>query len=246
NVDGQMDLFGLSGENSSDDLSLISSNIEMPDLPEFTQSELNRMEREVTGLYLSGHPMDEYRDVAKSNNVTEIRDILTDFSRDDGISVFTDNQKITLAGVIENVKTRPTRNNSLMAYIALDDGSGSIELLAFQRVIDESGMYMHAGNVVLVSGKISARDDKEPQIVVDNLKLMTDDMRKKKLYVKLNSEDSPEYEHLKLVHKMFPGKAQMVIFFEDTKKKIGATCLIHDAFLQELTEKLGNENVVVR
>jgi len=275
NVEGQMDLFGMGTQG---DGSAVSSqeqafgSIELPNIPEYSKGELTRMEREVTGLYLSGHPMDDYRDPVKRLNAVNIGDVLAAFvkSTDDtagnttGNKRFKDNQKIVIAGVIESVKTKPTRNNSLMAYLTLDDGTGSIELLAFQRVIDESGGYMKTESLVLAYGKISDRDEKEPQIVLDVLRPITDadnltapgsgagnrvkDVSSdgKTLFVKLNSEDSPEYEHLKLVHMMFPGNERMVIHFEDTGKNVGAKCIIHDALLEELKSMLGDENVVVR
>jgi len=252
NVDGQLDLFGMSGSSEKEG----QENrplVPIPELEEFTQSEMIRMEREVTGLYLSGHPLDEYKDIAKRYSAARIGDILTDFAREEGNEAFKDNQKIVLAGVIESVRTKPTRNNSLMAYITLDDGSGSIELLAFQRAIDDAGTYMHPEEVVLVNGKLSERDEKDPQIVIDMLKPMKhieqtgviNDLPKC-LYVKLHSEDSPQYEHLKLVQSMFPGHDKMVIRFEDTKKTVGASCTIHEALIKELTEKLGDSNVVVK
>jgi len=255
NVEGQIDLFGMSG----DDAGSVIGGIEYPDLPEYSKGDLMRMEKDVTGLYLSGHPMDEHRAAIKRFGAAGIGDILSDFANDEGNSRFTDNQKILVAGVIESFKAKPTKNNSLMAYITLDDGSGSIELLAFQRVIDECGGYMQAGAPVFAYGRISARDEKEPQIVLDMLRPITDatslppenakkpgSRSERTLYIKLNSEDSTEYERLKLVHKMFPGKEQMVVHFEDVKKSIGAKCIIHDAFLTELREMLGENNVVVK
>ena len=296
NVEGQMDLFGMSG--GTDEFS--GGGIELPDVPEFPKIELMRMEHEVTGLYLSGHPMDEYRNTVKSAGAVNIDDILTDFSREGGNVMFSDDQQIIVAGVIEDVRTKPTRNNTLMAYLTLDDGSGSIELLAFQRVIDESDEYMQVNTPILVSGRVSARDDKEPQIVVNTLRPISAVSQQSKtgngrhangergaqrqssdfgnrnqgqaapsgnevgrdrdgvqsvdagsefdrtLFIKLRSADSPEYERLKLVHMMFPGRERMVIYFGDTKKTVGAKCIIHDAFIRELGEMLGLENVVVR
>ena len=253
NVEGQIDLFGM----SSDDEQALGG-IELPDIAEYSKGELTRMEREVTGLYLSGHPMDDYRDIAKRFDAAGIGTILTDFSRTDrdyDNIKYKDNQKIVLAGVIETVKSKPTRNNSLMAYITLDDGTGSIELLAFQRVIDESGVYMQPNSSVLAYGKISERDEKEPQIVLDSLRPIADalspvpdkrDFKEKTLYIKMDSENSPGYERLKLVHMMFPGKERMIIHFDDTKKNVGAKCVIHDAFIEELREMLGEDSVVVR
>ena len=266
NVEGQMDLFGLSGGTDEP----VAGGIELPDVPEYPKSDIMRMEREVTGLYLSGHPMDEYRDATRRSGAVGIGAILADFTGEGGNSKFADDQQVVVAGVIETVRTKPTRNNTLMAYLTLDDGSGNIELLAFQRAIDESGGYMQAGTPVLVSGRLSARDEKEPQIVVNTLRPITDvtpapqrnpqfatgnsqlgsggagGNPDKTLFVKIQSEDSPEYERLKLVHMMFPGRAKMVIHFSDTKKNVGAKCVIHDALVSELREMLGQENVVVR
>ena len=266
NVEGQMDMFGMSSGES--DVTLDSAI--MPDVPEYTKGELARMEREVTGLYLSGHPLDEYRDSLKSLNITFIGEILADFSQDGGNVLYKDDQEVKIAGVIESFKTRPTRNNSLMAYISLDDGSGTIELIAFQRVIDQSGGYMQPEALVVATGKISERDDKEPQIVLDRLCPIEDALKTpaqsvsadaganvkqnkvqsvsqdKTLYVKLSSEESPEYERLKNVHMMFPGHDRMVVHFNNVKKTVGAKCLIHDAFVSELSQMLGENNVIVK
>jgi len=292
NVEGQLDLFGMFGSGKQGDGSsaLLKAEEPSPCLPEYPKSELMRMEHEVTGLYLSGHPMDEYRSAAKSAGAVSIGDILTDFSREGGNIRFTDDQQIMVAGVVESVKTKPTRNNSLMAYLTLGDGAGSIELLAFARVIDNSGGYMQAGETVIASGRLSARDEKEPQIVVETLRPIGDltaqstanaecrmqnaELRErggvrhgawdgsaefksqmdgvsgaaqgKTLFVKLQSEESPEYERLKLILTMFPGRERLVIHFSDTKKSVGTKCVIHDALVQELLGMLGEESVVIR
>ncbi|MCL2045702.1 MAG: DNA polymerase III subunit alpha [Oscillospiraceae bacterium] len=287
NVEGQIDLFGMSMDGDS----CAVTGMELPDVPEFSKSEIMRMERDVTGLYLSGHPMDEYRVAMKNANTAGIGDILSDFSREEGNVKYKDEQQIKIAGIIEGLKTRSTRNDTMMAYITLDDGTGSIELLAFQRVIDNYTDLMENGQLLVVTGRLSARDDKEPQIVVDTLRKISefvdssvasadsaiiggnntgfgiddsarveendrsygsdddsqiDISQEKKLYVKLKNSSCPEYERLKLIHIMFPGKEQLVIHFEDTKTNVGTKCVIHDAFVSELCEMLGKENVVVQ
>ena len=271
NIAGQMDLFGMSGGADEP----FSSGVEVPDIRDYPKSDLMRMEHEVTGMYLSGHPMDEYRDIARRAGAVNIGEVLADFAREDGNIKFRDDQKVTAAGVIISVKTKPTRNNSLMAYVGLDDGYGSIELLAFQRVIDDSGSYMQVSEPVLIAGRLSARDEKDPQIVLDSLFPITgaasvgsaglrpetggykagvntpvsaaaDKSGGKTLFVRMQSADSPGYERLKLILTMFPGREKMVIHFEDTKKNIGTNCIIHDALIGELREMLGGENVVVK
>jgi len=281
NIEGQIDLFGLSGEAQENSL----GGLELPDIPEYSKRELMLMEREVTGIYLSGHPMDEFKDIAIRSGAVRLGDIIADSSREEGNMRFQDNQKMFVAGVIQTVKTRVTRNNTMMSYLEIDDGSGSLELLAFQRVIDEAGEYMLANTPIIASGRISFRDDRDPQFVIEILKPITKDFqtldiigkkpppkspvqssglednvtdnseqiamtqdyaRNQMLYIKLPSEDSKEYKRLKLVHAMFPGRQDMVIYFDDTKKKLGAKCVMHEAFIKELTEMLGAENVVVK
>jgi len=256
NIEGQMNLFTMSGNTGQNvEESAILSKYQ--DFEEYPKNELLRMEREVTGLYLSGHPMDEYRDIIKKAGVVQIADILSDFSRETGNIKFTDNQNITVVGIIESVRTKQTRNNTTMAYIELDDGFGTIELLAFQRAIDECGTYMLADNAVIVTGRLSARDETEPQIVVDSLRLLDnhpiashhpskEENKPKTLYVKLQTEDSDDYDLLRITHKNFAGHEPMIIYFADTKKTVKGTCKMHERFIKSLKEMLGDENVIIK
>ena len=268
NIDGQIDLFGLSGETHDD----IGMRCELPDVSEYTPAELMRMEHEVTGLYLSGHPMDSYRKTAKAAGAVGIGAIISDFSPENQNQIFKDDQTITVAGVISHVKTKMTRNQTMMAYITLEDGTGSIEMLAFQRTIDECGNYFVVNSPVIATGRLSARDEKDPQIVVNVLRPISDTMPlperrldppgngrgafreeratdasgQKKLYIKIAGGESEKLERLKLVLSMFPGREQLVLYFEDTGKRRGAACVIHEALIKELCEMFGQENVVVK
>jgi DNA polymerase-3 subunit alpha len=275
NLDGQLDLFGVPEDGPAP----ASTKLELPDVPEYTMREKMAMEHEVTGLYLTGHPMDEYRAVIKKIKAVAIGRILADAdtdseaARDDGtdeefgvsaaaarqgrLREFNDNQVVTLAGVISAAKTKATKNNSLMAYITLEDGTGSMELLAFQRALDQGGGYVREGLPVYITGKLSFRDEKAPQLVADTIRPLSDldpmpdeeisqEKQEKKLYVKLPGENSAVYERLKLVLQMFPGEGQLVLYFEDTKKKLGARCVFHDAFIAELEVMLGRDNVVLK
>ena len=252
NVDGQMGLFDM-GEDETE-----TTAIPLPNVPEFSTRELMAMEHEVTGLYLSGHPMDEYRTAAKKAGAVMIGAIMSDYAKEGGNTVFHDDQKISIAGVVETVKTKPTKTGSLMAYVTLEDGSGSIEILVFQRALDQGGGYLSEGSPVMISGRISARDEKEPQLLADTIRPLTDldpmpgeerepePPKEKTLWVKLPSKDDPRYERIKLILIMFPGKSTMKIYFNDTKKIVGTRCLIHEALIKELREMLGDNNVVVK
>jgi len=132
------------------------------------------MEKETTGLYLSGHPMDEYRAAVSRIGAVSIGSIMADFSQEGNVRSFEDGQFVTLAGVIAAAKTKTTRNNTLMAYIQLEDATGSIELIAFQRVLDVSGSYVKENAPIVIKGHISVRDEKDPQIMVESLRPLTD------------------------------------------------------------------------
>ena len=258
NVEGQLDLFGM----QEDDEKTHGGKLALPDIPEFSGQELMAMEHEVTGLYLSGHPMDHYRAAVKKAGAVPIGAILADFAQDGGNVTFRDDQLVTLAGVISAVKTKTTKNNSLMAYITLEDGTGSMELLAFQRALDTGGAFVRDNLAVVITGRLSARDEKEPQLVIETIRPITDfdntedidqiaetampRKTERKLYVRLRSENDPACERIRLILVMFPGNEQMVLYFEDTKKRRGARCVIHEALVDELKEMLGDENVVVK
>lgn len=253
NVDGQIDLFSMGGGNDAP----VSRALELPDIPEFSPRELMSMEKETTGLYLSGHPMDEYRAAAVKAGAVSMGAIMSDFAQESGPSSYQDNQFVTLAGVIESHKTRTTRNNSLMAYIRLEDATGSMELIAFQKVLDVSGGYIQDNVPVIVKGRISVRDEKEPQIMVESLRPITDSEfpvqpaeparpASRSLWVRLPSRDDPRLKKIEHILVMFEGEDRMIICFENDKKRLGTTCLIHDSLIGELRELLGEGNVAVK
>ena len=208
------------------------------------------MEKETTGLYLTGHPMDEYRDVVKQCKAASMGAILSDFAQEGGPAIYHDEQRVTLAGVITASRTKTTRNNSLMAYVTLEDDTASMEMLVFARVLGEAGPYLKEGVAVLAEGRISVRDEKAPQLMCDRVGKMSirsgyarsagPQLRR------IPSLDDPRWERIKLVLTMFPGTEQMVVKCEDTGKRLGTVCLVHPALIQELNELLGAENVVVR
>lgn len=91
--------------------------------------------------------------------------ILSDFAQEGGPAIYHDEQRVTLAGVITASRTKTTRNNSLMAYVTLEDDTASMEMLVFARVLGEAGPYLKEGVAVLAEGRISVRDEKAPQLM---------------------------------------------------------------------------------
>ena len=256
NVEGQLDFFGMAAAATVPGK---KAHVDLPDIPEFSAAELMIMEKETTGLYLTGHPMKDYRHIARKAGAVSIHDIMEDFAQEDGPRRFADGQNVTVAGIVTASKTRTTKNNTLMAYVTVEDELSSIELLCFNRVIETSGSYMAVNTPVLVKGRLSVRDEKPPQIMCDTItplkQLMTQGEEEPKpaaqtadtvIYLRVPSLDSREFRHVKLVMTMFEGETPVKIRVADTGKLLGGQCLNHPAFLQECREWLGVENVVVK
>ncbi|MBQ8263967.1 MAG: DNA polymerase III subunit alpha [Oscillospiraceae bacterium] len=250
NIEGQFDLFGMSEEEGG----VTAEPLRLPDVPEFTPQEKMSMEREMTGLYLTGHPMDEYREKAKKLGAVRIGAIMEAHEGGLGGGNYADGQYVSICGVVNSYKTRTTRNNSMMAYVTLEDDSGFMELICFQRALDSGGSYIKDNAALYVRGKISVRDENEPQLMVDTIRPLTDlesppaieRKKDRKLYLKLNSADKKTLRRIDLILQMFVGKDTMVQYFADIKKQRTCPCLIHEALVKELREILGEENVVVK
>ena len=253
NLDGQMGLFGMLEQEDK------AASIPIPPKAELSRAELMAMEKETTGIYLSGHPMDDYRKYLKNTHVLPIGTLMGEECpiRDDEI--------VSVAGIVQAVKMKSTRNNSMMAYVTVEDNTASMEMLAFSNVLGQYGGYLRENEAVVITGRLSIRDDKDPQIVINRARPISDFAQQPqtpepqpqvapakpqvlngKLYLKLTSENAPEYRKVKAILNMFPGSSEAVLYFADTKLRRGTRCALAENMLRELQNLLGNENVVVK
>ena len=248
NLEGQLGLFSMLDEDEP------AARIDIPRREEFSKAELMAMEKETTGIYLSGHPMDDYRKFLQNTHVLPIGELMEEESR------FQDDQIVSVAGIIQTVKTKTTRNNSIMAYVTLEDDTAAIEMLAFSSVLSQYGGYIKENGAVVVTGRLSLRDDKEPQIVINRVRPMSDYSEKPPrepeevkpvprqgtLYLRLPGEKGKLYPKVKAILNMFPGESRAVLFFEDTRARRGTVCSLADSMLAELKNVLGEGNVVLK
>ena len=252
NVEGQLDMFGMGGGGNTQ-----AASIHLPDLPEYTATERMFMEKETTGLYLSGHPMNDYRGAARAAGAVPIHDILEDFAAEGGPTRYADGQNVTIAGIVTSNRTRTTKNNTLMAYVVVEDEVSSMELLCFSRTIEQCGSYMAVNTPVVVKGRLSVRDEKPPQIMCDTIYPLDtkavpaapEPPKAKKtatIFLRFPSMDSVAFRHIRLVMTMFEGETPVKIRLADTGKLLAGKCLNHPALLAECRQWLGEENVVVR
>ena len=248
NLDGQMGLFAMLQEEDA------AASIPIPKLPEIDRAELMAMEKETTGIYISGHPMDDYRAMLKGTHVVQIGNLM------DEENPYQDESIVSVAGIVQSVKMKTTRNNSMMAYVTVEDDTAAIEMLAFSNVLGQYGGYLKENNAVVITGRLSVRDEKEPQIIVNRARPISDyaqtqpkepvQLQKedapRTLYLKLAGENDPYYRKVKAIVNMFPGKDKVVLFFADTRARRGAQASMDEVMLRELQDLLGNENVVLK
>ena len=255
NLEGQMDFFSMA---AGPDSKAAVKEIPLPNIDEYTPEQLMLMEKETTGLYLSGHPMDQYRDAVRRLGAPTIGSILADFAQEGGPTRFADDQRVTICGIVTSSKTKTTKNNSLMAYVTVEDDTASMELLCFARVLESCGAYLKENQAVVVKGRLSVRDEKAPQLLCDSAYPLggaeppspagkrTQAVPGQVLYLKFPSLDHPSVRHMKLVFQMFPGTTAVKMVMADTRKVYGTHAVLHEALLQEARETLGDENVVVK
>ena len=242
NLEGQMGLFAMLEDETP-------GKMDIPRREEYSRTELMAMEKETTGIYLSGHPMDDYRKLLKNTHVIPIGDLMDEEKH------FADDQIVSLAGIIQSVKTKTTRNNSMMAYVTMEDDTASIEMLAFASVIGQYGGYIRENSAVVVTGRLSLRDDKDPQILLNRVRPISDYAAEQPkqvipaaqtLYLRLPGEAGKLYPKIRAILNMFPGTQKTVLFFEDTRVRRGTTCEFRENMLMELKNVLGDGNVVLK
>ena len=250
NLEGQIGLFSLLDDEDE------AASIPIPKLPEMGRGELLNMEKETMGIYISGHPMDDYRALLRNTHVVHIGDLMDEEKN------FRDDQIVSVAGIVQAVKMKTTRSNSMMAYITVEDDTASMEMLAFSNVLNQFGGYLKENAPVVITGRLSIRDEKEPQIVINRARPMSDfashepipepeqprenKIRQGTLYLRLPTETDKRYPKVKAILNMFPGESGVVLFFEDTRQRRGTRCVLMDSMLSELKNVLGEANVVLK
>lgn len=267
NIEGQMDLFGMGNDAVQD------TQIALPDIPELSKRELLSMEKETTGLYLSGHPMDEYRDLARKADAASIRQIIDDLSGENAKPEYKDGMTVRLACVITAVRLKSTKNGSMMAYVTVEDESASIELVVFPRSLQQCGAYLTEDSAVLLTGRIDAREDEAPKVLLNEAQPLTESavdstlakenpqqsvytdqqaakLAPHKLFLRISSMKSDEWPRIKAILLTQPGDTPVYLYPTDTKKKTLAKrefwCRPDVPLLEKLRFLLGEEDVIIK
>ena len=159
NLEGQMDLFGMMGGEEEQ----AATDYKIPNTPEYPASELLKMEKEVSGLYLSGHPLDAYRPQIRQISTCTIADLQGEEARR------FDNQNVTILCTVVKNKIMTTKSNTLMAFTTVEDLTGTMELLIFPRVLTECRAALQENAVVVANGRVSVKEEEAARLIVEGV-----------------------------------------------------------------------------
>ena len=264
NVAGQLSLFGA----LEDDMSASGVRPRLPRLPEHPRRVLLAMEKETTGVYITGHPLDEYRETLEAMEFSAaFIDGLTE-REDRGVAF--DGRRIRLGGLLADVRSKATRANSLMGFVILEDLTGQIEGMVFPKTWERLSMELTQDRPVVLAGRLSMHEDEAPKLIVEEVYPLQKTGEKPspaqdvspspaqappassaappKLYLRVRARADMERALPLLEGK--PGPSPALFYLETERITLRAPerywCDADEALLQALRDCLGAENVKLR
>jgi DNA polymerase-3 subunit alpha len=242
NLAGQLSLFDIAGEEEK-----VDYQVSLPDVGEYSKEMKLAFEKEVLGIYISGHPLEEYRDTWKKN----ITNTTADFALDEetGEPRVADGAKVTIGGMITEKKIKYTKNEKVMAFLQVEDLVGSVEVIVFPRDYEKYGNAVMEDSKVFIKGRVSVEEDKDAKLVCEQI--TTFEQMPKKLWIKFPTKDAFEQKRDTLfgILRGEEGKDNVVIYVENPKSMnpLSANWNVSAevALIEKLEEAFGEGNVKV-
>ena len=239
---GQMSLFDLVSEEDKKEF-----EIRMPDVEEFGKEELLGYEKEVLGIYLSGHPLENYREMMEKT----ISAKTSDFQQDEETNLpkVMDGQKVIIGGMITDKTIKYTKNNKVMAFLTVEDLVGTVEVVVFPRDYEKSQQFLNEEGRVFIQGRVSAEDDRASKLILEKIRPF--DNMPREIWIQFDNKESYTQQSQELLADLrrSPGDSAVVIYLKDVKaiKKlpVGYHAQIQDSWLNYMYEKYGKTNVKV-
>lgn len=255
NIDGQMNLFmGLEQEFNSTEISY-------PNINEFKKNYILTMEKEMTGLYLSGHPLDDYRESIRLQTSTTIEKIIaSNETLEEGIQdevalaqsyngrAIEDGTRVVIAGIISSVSRKVTRNNTMMAFIRIEDLTSSIEVIVFPKTLEKINSFIENDGLVVVRGRVSMNEEEVPKILCEDVTPL-EKINNDKVYIRV--EDVNKVREINKILKVllteYRGETPLNIFANKERQsfRLPKDCWVdlEKGALAYLKKKFGEDNV---
>ena len=249
NLDGQLGFFDTMAGTAREEYVF-------PDVEDFPFMERLNLEKEVTGMYLSGHPLGEYADLIPKLGTAKISHVALEEY---------DNKQADILCIVSARQSKATRSGDTMAFLTVEDTTGSMEVLVFPKILQRYGQLLTVGSVVVLSGRISVREEEDAKLLCEKAVTIQDRLawrsgspvrkpnagagsgKRPGLYLRIPSRQGREMEKAQNLLEIFEGTTPVYVFFQDTQK-VGLAprsmwVFPNDVLLGQLTEILGEGNV---
>ena len=240
NMAGQMSLFDIVSDEQKEEF-----DIKLPDVGEYSKEMLLAFEKEVLGIYISGHPLEEYENLWKKN----IKNTTTDFMLDDDTQAMrvTDGMKTTVGGLITEKKIKYTKNEQVMAFLTLEDLVGSIEVIVFPKTYTKYGSLINEDKKVFLTGRVSGEDERDGKLICEDVVAFEEVPRQ--LWIQFSTKEEYEASAQDMMDIMAAseGKDTVIIYIKEPRMKKqlppNQNVRADKALLASLEERFGAENV---
>ena len=250
NIEGQLDLFGLSegGEIETED-----EDFSMPQVEEFRSSQLLQMEKESVGIYISGHPVSKYSDYIRHKNFPAIWQIIS--GAKENSNGFRNGQKITLVAMLSGKKQHTQKDGRIMCFAEFEDSSGTIEGVLFADVYEKALPELNEGAVFRICGTVNSgggyKEDEDAKLIVNTLENMEKlDAETRTLYINVPSDAAEDIQKIRTVLMKNQGPAAVRLCFKDTRQVVRPKGIrgvkITKELLEILSEICGKSNILVK
>lgn len=239
-LEGQMSLFDLVSEEEKK-----TYEIRLPDVEEYQKEELLAMEKEVLGIYVSGHPLEEYEEKWRKN----ISHITSDFVRDEetGAVRARDGERVMVGGMVTAKTVKYTKNNKAMAFLTVEDLYGTVEVIVFPRDYEKYHHLMEEDAKIFVRGRVSLEDEKNGKVICE--RICSFDEARQELWIQF--ADMEEYRQKEAdvftILRESDGRDPVVIYLakERAVKRLGANMgvLADRELISRLKAKVGEKNI---
>ena len=242
NMAGQLSLFDIADESQKEDF-----DVKLPDVGEYSKEMLLAFEKEVLGVYISGHPLEEQEELWRKGITNTTADFV--INEEIGEPAVRDNMPAIIGGIIVDKKIKYTKNDKIMAFLQIEDLVGSVEVIVFPRDYEKNSDKLLEDNKVFVRGRVSLEEDRDGKLICE--KITAFDEIPKKLWIKFPSKEAYESKSKELLDLLADsdGKDSVIIYIEEIKamKKLPPNWNVNadEQLAKVLSEKFGKENVKI-
>lgn len=254
-ISGQMSLFDMMSQSDIEDSSF---DMRVPEIPEMSLKELLDNEKEVLGIYVSGHPLDEYSKLFGRKTTAKA----VDFAAGDGDgdennaedageekkAKLPDGSKQTIGGIVIAMREITTKKGDQMCFVTLEDKTGAVEVVVFPRVFDKFRKILHNDAKLIISGKVSVDADSSSKLLAEDV--MDIDEMQREVWIRFADEDAylKAKERIIGINEQFTGNDILIVYCEQGKKMLvlSKEIVASDEYLRQMRELFGEKNVAVR